>query len=131
MRTEFVIEPEFAVGAIEEDGVEAGDVGFAHEFDGWGPLAGGAAGGPDGDVGFAFGGATEPGGEEIAVFEFDDGGGVSGGEGSFGVDEFLDGGSVSESGGEQQEEACSRGDISQRRRRSRQDTEGRSLGLEA
>lgn len=94
---ELVIEPEFCVGGVEEDGVITGDVGFADEFDRFGPFAFGAAGTPDGDVVFAFGPAAEPCGKEIAVFEFDDGGGVSRGKRGFGVDEFLGDGGICES----------------------------------
>ena len=90
VRAELVIEPEFAVGAVKEDWVITSYLGFAGEFDGRGPSAVvRAAGGPNGDVGFAFAGATKPGREKFVVMEFDNGGGVSGGKRGIGVNEFL------------------------------------------
>jgi hypothetical protein len=65
---------------VEEDGVEGGDFVLADEFSRGGPDTVVTLRAPDGDVGFAFGGAAEPGGEEVAVAEFDQGGGVGGGE---------------------------------------------------
>src|SRR5437899_1358560 len=79
--SEFVVEPQFAVGGVEEDRIPAGDVGLANEEIWGGPLIGGAARGPYGGVGSALGCSSEPCGEEIAVAEFDDGGCVCGGEG--------------------------------------------------
>ena len=104
MWAEFVIEPELAIAAVEEDGVVAGDVGLAHEFGGWGSGAMGTASAPDGDIGFAFGRTAKPGGEEIAVLQFDDGGSVGGGKGSLGIDEFLSDGGVSGEGEESESE---------------------------
>lgn len=92
--SEFVVQPEVAVGGVEEDRVPAGDVGLAYEEIRGGPLVGligGAARRPYGGVGGALGCSSEPCGEEIAVAQFDDGGCVCGGEGGGGEDEFLRG----------------------------------------
>lgn len=82
VRSEFVVQPEFAVGGVEENWIPAGDVGFANQDIRGRPLIGGAARGPDCGVGSALGCSSEPCGEEIAVRQFDDGGCVCGGEGS-------------------------------------------------
>ena len=58
--SEFVVEPEFAVGGVEEDWVPAGDIGLANEQIGCGPLIGCAARGPYGGVGSALGCSSEP-----------------------------------------------------------------------
>ena len=82
MGAELIVKPEPAIGTIEEDGVIAGDIGFAHEFGGGGPGTVGAASDPDGDIGLAFGGTAKPSREKIAVFQFDDGGSVGGRKGA-------------------------------------------------
>jgi hypothetical protein len=89
MRPELVVKPKTAIFGVEEDGVEGGDFVLADELAGGRPDAVVTLRAPDGDVGFALGGASEPGGEEVAVAEFGEGVGVGGGEWSGDEDVLL------------------------------------------
>lgn len=86
---EFVVHPELAIGGVKEDRVPAGDGGLADEQVRGRPVTGSAARCPNSGVRSALRSAAEPGRQEIAVAEFDDGGGVGGGKGCGGEDEFL------------------------------------------
>jgi hypothetical protein len=89
MRPELVVKPETAIPGVEEDGVEGGDFVLADELARRSPDAIVTLRAPDRHVRFALGGAAEPGGEEVAVAEFDYGGGMGRGEWSGEEDVLL------------------------------------------